>query len=181
MIEEKFYEKLVTLKDGKKVRLRIANKGDQERIWEMLSSLSDETLKYFRPEGFTLEDVDNIISMIKDRRIVMIIAEEERTEKVLGYVLLKFFNEPSMRHMAELSIVVRDEWQGRGLGTKLMENIIYLARGFMLRKVVLTVFADNEAAIHLYRKFGFEIEGVFKKEYFVNNRFFTAYRMAVFL
>ncbi|MHA1859527.1 MAG: GNAT family N-acetyltransferase, partial [Candidatus Asgardarchaeia archaeon] len=133
------------------------------------------------PEGFTLEDVDSMVSMIEERRMVMILAEEEKSKKVLGYSLLKFFNESTMRHMAELSIVVRDGWQRKGLGKKLMENIIYIARGFMLRKVVLTVFADNEVAIHLYRKFGFEIEGVFRKEYLINDRFFTAYRMALFL
>jgi putative acetyltransferase len=55
---------------------------------------------------------------------------------------------------------VHDDFQGRGVGTALMAALIELADNWLgLRRVELEVWTDNVAAIHLYQKFGFEIEG----------------------
>lgn len=57
-------------------------------------------------------------------------------------------------------MVVREDWQGRGVGTALMRAAIDLAeRWLQLRRLELTVYPDNEPAIRLYRKFGFVEEG----------------------
>jgi putative acetyltransferase len=51
-------------------------------------------------------------------------------------------------------------WQGKGVGSRLMAAVLEVADNWMnLHRVELTVFADNEAALALYRKFGFENEG----------------------
>jgi putative acetyltransferase len=55
---------------------------------------------------------------------------------------------------------VRDDWQGKGVGSALMRAALDLADNWLgLRRLELNVHADNERAIALYRKFGFEIEG----------------------
>ena len=60
--------------------------------------------------------------------------------------------------------MVRDDWQGKGVGTAMMQAVIDLAdRWLNLTRIELTVFTDNEPAIALYRKFGFEIEGALRK------------------
>jgi putative acetyltransferase len=62
-------------------------------------------------------------------------------------------------HRATLGISVHDAWQGRGIGTQLMAALIDAAdHWYGLRRIELRVFAGNEAALALYRKFGFEIE-----------------------
>ena len=49
---------------------------------------------------------------------------------------------------------------GRGVGNALLEAILDLADNWLnLKRVELDVHVDNPAAIHLYKKFGFEIEG----------------------
>ncbi|WP_158817305.1 GNAT family N-acetyltransferase [Methylocapsa sp. S129] len=66
----------------------------------------------------------------------------------------------SQSHVGGLSLFVHDQFQGRGLGALLMTAIIATADLLLgLRRIQLTVFCDNERAISLYRKFGFEIEG----------------------
>lgn len=63
-------------------------------------------------------------------------------------------------HSAGIGMFVRDDWQGKGVGTALMAAAIDLADNWMgLIRLELTVWTDNAAAIHLYRKFGFEVEG----------------------
>ena len=59
----------------------------------------------------------------------------------------------------ELGMAVARPWRGRGVGSALLAAAIERARGDGLHKVSLDVFPHNEAAIALYRKFGFVEEG----------------------
>ena len=56
--------------------------------------------------------------------------------------------------------MVHKDYQGMGIGKKLMETIIDLADNWlMLKRIGLGVFVDNDRAIKLYKSFGFEVEG----------------------
>jgi RimJ/RimL family protein N-acetyltransferase len=50
-------------------------------------------------------------------------------------------------------------WRGRGVGSSLVAAAIDWARAHELHKLTLGVFPHNEAALALYRKFGFVEEG----------------------
>jgi len=59
----------------------------------------------------------------------------------------------------EIGMAVAREWRGHGVGSALLAAAIDWARERGLHKLSLSVFAHNEAAIALYRKFGFVEEG----------------------
>jgi putative acetyltransferase len=62
-------------------------------------------------------------------------------------------------HTATISVGVHDAWHGRGVGSALIAEMLDLADQWLgLRRVELNVFTDNQAAIALYRKYGFEVE-----------------------
>jgi L-phenylalanine/L-methionine N-acetyltransferase len=64
------------------------------------------------------------------------------------------------RHGAHLGMCVATTWWGRGVGTELMRRLLDWADNWAgLLRIELGVFSDNERAIALYRKFGFELEG----------------------
>ena len=55
---------------------------------------------------------------------------------------------------------VHDAYQGRGIGTRLMEVLIDAAdRWLGLVRVELEVYPDNDRAVRLYERFGFQVEG----------------------
>ena len=54
------------------------------------------------------------------------------------------------------------EFRGQGLGGRLIRQTLDAARTFGLHRVELTVRQDNRSAIALYRKIGFEIEGLMR-------------------
>ena len=61
--------------------------------------------------------------------------------------------------VGEIAMLVDREWRGRGVGSALIQAAIGWARGQALHKLSLEVFAQNAAAIALYRKSGFVEEG----------------------
>ena len=80
--------------------------------------------------------------------------------EVVGNIGLTRFTRPRRAHVGEIGMGVRDDWQGKGVGTALLQAALDLADNWLgLRRIELNVYADNEPAIALYRKFGFEVEG----------------------
>ena len=83
------------------------------------------------------------------------------------------------RHVGEIGVAVRDDWQGRGVGTALMEAALDLADNWLnLTRIELNVYTDNEIGIALYERFGFEIEGTHRRYAFRNGEYVDAYSMA---
>jgi putative acetyltransferase len=63
-------------------------------------------------------------------------------------------------HAATLGMGVHDDYQGKGIGTALLRELIDAADNWLgLRRIELTVYTDNDRAIRLYQRFGFETEG----------------------
>ena len=73
--------------------------------------------------------------------------------------------ELSRHGFGEIGMAVAREWRGRGVGSALLAAAIEWARERGLHKLSLAVFAHNDAAIALYRKFGFVEEGRRVKQY----------------
>jgi len=67
--------------------------------------------------------------------------------------------ESSWYGVGEIGMMVAAGWRGRGVGTALMVAAIDWARAQGLHKLALSVFPHNDAAMALYRKFGFVEEG----------------------
>ncbi len=88
-------------------------------------------------------------------------------------------NRPRMRHVGSIGMAVRDDWQSKGVGTALMEAALDLADNWLnLTRVELRVYLDNSAAVALYERFGFEIEGTHRRLAFRNGEYVDAYSMA---
>jgi putative acetyltransferase len=86
---------------------------------------------------------------------------------------------PRIRHAGSIGMAVRDDWQGRGVGTALLRTALDLADNWLnLSRVELTVYTDNAAGIALYEKFGFEREGTHRRYAFRGGEYVDAYSMA---
>jgi putative acetyltransferase len=86
---------------------------------------------------------------------------------------------PRRAHVMSVGLAVADPWHGRGVGSALVKALVDLADDWMnVIRLELTVFADNAAAIALYRKFGFEIEGTHKAYALRSGEYVDAHAMA---
>jgi putative acetyltransferase len=78
-----------------------------------------------------------------------------------------------------LGVSVGKSAQGQGVGTALMAALCeYADRWLGTLRIELTVYTDNEAAVKLYRKFGFEIEGTLRGYAMRDGEYVDAYTMA---
>ena len=67
---------------------------------------------------------------------------------------------PRRAHARHVGMAVRAEHQGKGVGGALMAALVDLADNWLnVSRLELSVFTDNERAIALYRRHGFEVEG----------------------
>lgn len=88
---------------------------------------------------------------------------------------------PSQRrqHVAALGMAVRDDWQGRGVGSALIRALIDRADNWMnVLRIELTVFVDNDAARRLYEAHGFVVEGTHRAYALRDGAFVDALSMA---
>jgi putative acetyltransferase len=100
--------------------------------------------------------------------------------KVVGNLGLHVVSRsPRRRHAGGLGMSVHDDWQRRGVGTALLTAAIDIADNWInYRRLELTVYTDNAAALALYRKFGFVIEGTHRDYAFRDGHYVDAYAMA---
>ena len=92
---------------------------------------------------------------------VLTLVAEDGSGRIVG-MLAAFAHHAGV---AELGMSVDADRRGQGIGTALLQSCIDWARAEGLHKLSLEVFPHNEAAIALYRKFGFIEEGRRVKHY----------------
>jgi putative acetyltransferase len=109
-------------------------------------------------------------------RLVALVDDDE----VVGLLGLQTFpNAPRRRHAGRLGMMVRDDWQGQGVGTALMEAAMDLADNWLnLKRLELTVYTDNAPALRLYEKFGFVTEGTLRQFAFRDGEYVDTFTMA---
>jgi len=85
-------------------------------------------------------------------RRTFLVAEEE--SEVLGYVMARRTSRPR-RQWDIAAIAVREDRRGRGVGTRLLNEVLEAVRALGAAVVRLEVKTSNEGAQHLYQRFGF--------------------------
>ena len=85
---------------------------------------------------------------------------------------------PRRRHVGTIGISVHDDFQHHGAGSALLSAALDIADNWIgYTRVELTVYTDNEAAIALYRKAGFAIEGSARRFALRNGEYVDAHMM----
>ena len=88
---------------------------------------------------------------------------------------------PSLRqaHVRALGLAVAADRQRRGIGARLMTELLHWADGWaQVWRIELRVYADHAGAIALYRRFGFEQEGVLRADSLRDGRYVDTLLMA---
>jgi acetyltransferase len=148
-----------TLKNGAKVTLRPIKPEDENRFNELFKSLSAQSVRFrfFETIKELSHDTRSRYCNLDYDREIAIVAELEDDGRIIGVVRLILDVE---RKNAEFAIMISDSWHGLGLGSKLMDYIIDIAKDFRLSKIYSQVDPENFKMLGLCTKKGFEINPV---------------------
>jgi len=102
----------------------------------------------------------------------------ERDRRIIGTTALTRGRDRTA-HTGSILLFVHDDHTNTGVGRALLAALLDLADNWLgLRRISLTVNADNARAIHLYRKFGFEAEGILRGDVLRDGVFIDSLAMA---
>lgn len=103
----------------------------------------------------------------------------EDNGRAIGLITIYQNQNPRLMHSAGLGMTVSPDYWGLGIGSRLMKAILDIADNWLdLKRVELDVNTDNPAAVGLYHKFGFEIEGTRRYHAFGDGRWADSHFMA---
>ena len=129
------------------VEVRAAEEGDRRALALLYAAVAEERDGIAAEPPVDLERIEARTDL--ERTLVAVSADE-----IVGFlVVVERFG------FGELGMMVARDWRGRGVGSALVAAAIDWARDRGLHKLALSVFPHNEAAIALYRKYGFVEEG----------------------
>ena len=150
------YESDWLLKDGTPVLLRPMKPEDESLLEEFLNTCSEETIysRHFKLiKKWTHRMLARFTQTDYDRELALIaIGQPPGPETILGVGRLVMTSD---RSRAEFAVIVADPWQGKGLGEKLIERIIEIARESGVKLLWGAILAENLPMLNLVKKMGF--------------------------
>ena len=144
------------LSDGTKVLLRPIRPEDEPAEHEMLSSLSEDTMRtrFFSVIKYMSHEWLILFCNIDYDRHMAIVAEiqEKGKSRMIGVARLIMDQDLTS---GELAVLVQDKFQGKRLGSKLTEMLIGIARERGLEHIRADVLTENVSMLNVFRRLGF--------------------------
>lgn len=147
------------------IRVRRMHRRDINRVWEFLKrvfrDVNQKTVEYQRPRSkqrFEESYDDEGIAQLVFEASGEIVGYAESTFEVSGsdnWINPRWFDARDMRPMFVEELAVHPDYQGRGVGSFMLEQLRHLARLRGCTHLVLEVAENNEHALAWYRKRGF--------------------------
>ncbi|HWI48470.1 MAG TPA: GNAT family N-acetyltransferase [Rummeliibacillus sp.] len=140
--------------------IRVVEEQDTEAFLKLLREVDDSNNMLFNPgeRNTTVEKQRNIIKAFKNNpRSAFFIAE--KNGELSGYIGIIAEDLQRTQHIGRIVIGVSEQSRGLGIGTKLFQEVFEWIQGKYFTRLELTVIVTNTAAINLYEKMGFIIEG----------------------
>ncbi|PLV59292.1 GNAT family N-acetyltransferase [Thermotoga sp. KOL6] len=154
----------VRIKNGNLLLIREANVWDARRLVDYMKEVTSETdfLITSPEEVFDVSTEKRYIRMYKnDARKLMLVGEINR--EIVSVLSFNGFGRKRTKHVGEFGISVKKRYWGLGIGSAMIKSLIDWAKQNDFKRIQLEVLKSNERAISLYKKFGFEVEGMKKK------------------
>ncbi|MEM2947228.1 MAG: GNAT family N-acetyltransferase [Candidatus Bathyarchaeia archaeon] len=154
-------------RDGRKVILRTLKWEDLDDLLDFINSLVEEGANILRTEKVSRdEEIEWLSGIFKrlERGEIFCVAAEVDGRLVANSEIIK--GTGYSRHVGFIGIAIKKGFRGIGIGTEMMKALQEYARKVGLKVLTLSVFANNQHAINLYKKMEFVETGRIPKRFF---------------
>jgi L-amino acid N-acyltransferase YncA len=139
------------------VSIRLMGAPDKDSILLFARHLPQEQLLFLHSDITQPVIVDEWLKSIENGATITLLAEPDGTLE--GYASLHLSPARWKRNVGEIAINVAPEWQSKGLGEALCEEIVSLGRMFELRKITAQMVAEHKSARAMFERLGFGMQG----------------------
>lgn len=141
--------------------IRMIEAGDAAQFLALRTQLDSETRTMMLEPGERAQDLaaqqaELRAVLARERHAIFVVADGPR---LVGYLEAEGGQFRCNRHAVIIVAGILREYQGRRIGTRLFQALDVWARAHGIRRLELTVMAHNSAALALYTRIGFAIEG----------------------
>jgi ribosomal protein S18 acetylase RimI-like enzyme len=143
--------------NASQVQIRPARESDTASARDAVNAIAAEKWYLATVDGFSLEQTRTFLKRVVDGALPEVIAVVD--DEVVGFCDILPHAAKGFTHVGRLGMGVRFEWRRQGIGRRMLDACLSLARKAGVEKVELEVFSDNVAALRLYDSFGFSQEG----------------------
>ena len=146
--------------------IRSAVETDAEQLSKIRVQIDGETENMDREAGEGFIDKVGFQKIIKtdseETKNLFLVAEVDN--RIVGFSRCEGSNLKRLNHKVEFGVCILREFWGYRIGKSLLQQSIQWADENEVKKISLQVLETNEKAIQLYKKFGFEVEGILKHD-----------------
>ena len=142
----------IALRDGSQIRVRQGHSSDRQLLLRGFERLSPESRyrRFLAPMPELTEDMVRYLTEIDHHDHEAMIALDEPTGEGIG--VARYVRDPQRPEVAEVAVTVVDDWQGRGVGTLLLELISARAREEGITTFSALMLATNEEMLDLLKR-----------------------------
>jgi succinyl-CoA synthetase alpha subunit/GNAT superfamily N-acetyltransferase len=153
------YSKDLLLRDGAALRLRSMRRNDRQALKDLFARCSPESIRFrfLHPVKELTEDMlDMLIDIDGSRHVALVVIQGEgRDERVVA--VGRYQVGADAPGVAEVSFLVEDAMQRRGIGTLLLDTLAELAREHGVTRFSADVLSDNRQMLSVFRKAGYAL------------------------
>jgi L-amino acid N-acyltransferase YncA len=161
--QDLIYRQVVTLRDGARVLLRPLIHEDRQALIDLFAPISGEDKRHFRTDVSDPEVVGAWVDNLDYERVLPLVAVIG--DRIVGDATVHF-NKGPMRHIAEVRIFLAKDFRHRGLGGRLLQALIDIAKRRSLYILEVEIVSDQTHIIKAFQNAGFELKCVFE-DYFM--------------
>jgi L-amino acid N-acyltransferase YncA len=147
------FPKLITLRDGDVLTLRLMNRDDQYGLYEFFMSLPLEDRRYLRNDVTDRKVIENWVRNLDYEKVLPILVESDG--RIVANATIHWQTYGWGRHVGEVRITIHPEFQGRGLGAVLLEEMSDLASRSKVQKLLARIVTTRSGTIKAFEKAGF--------------------------
>jgi acetyltransferase len=151
------YEEWVTLRDEAKIFLRPLKEMDGSLLSELFAKLSQATivLRFLSPLHNLPEKLVYQFSHVDYKKDFTLVALTDvgPSSSIIGVSRYAYDSESEQ---PELAVVVRDDWQGKGLGSILLSRVIDIGRKNGFSRFGALINPENQTMINIFKRLGYE-------------------------
>ena len=144
------------------MNIKRVSETDAEKFLELLVNLDKDSFFMMYEEGErnkSIKETEKIIKYINANGTIIAL---EKDGQLAGYISAERGGYRRIKHCAYIVIGILEAFHGMGFGKKLMKAVDNWAEEKKIIRLELTVLTENERAVNLYKKSGYEIEGIRK-------------------